>query len=222
MENRTQRILLTSALLASLSLGMSASALAVEGDSSENDERPLIEPDVEPRGVKESSIDTENFELGFMTGQISVEDFEVPWFLGLRGAYHLTEYLFVEGNLGYADAGETSFERLGGGVQILEDDERSYFYYNIGLGVNLLPGEAFFGKNYAFNTNFYLVGGMGTTEFAGDSRLTLNYGAGYQLLFNDWLAMHLQMRTYMYDIDLLGEEKTATDIQFATGMSMFF
>ena len=44
---------------------------------------------------------------------------------------------------------------------------------------------------------------MGTTEFAGIIS-DLNYG-GYQLL-NDWLALHLQMRSYMYDIDLLGEQ----------------
>jgi outer membrane beta-barrel protein len=224
MENRTKRIFLgTLLLVAVLGFGQSGIARAAEAEGTANEsDRPLIEPDVVPREVHEAELDTENLEIGFMTGQISVEDFGVPWFLGLRAAYHLTEYLFIEGNFGYADAGETSFESLGGGVALLTDDERSYMYYNLSLGYNLLPGEAFFGSSYAFNTNLYLVGGMGTTEFTGDRLFTINYGLGYQFLFNDWLSLHVQMRNYQFDIELLGEEKTSTNLQFATGLSMFF
>ncbi len=223
MENWTKRILLMVFVLAGTFASLPGGALRAEvSDAQSADERPLIEPDIVPRPVLEPAIDTEDLEIGFMTGLISIEDFEVPWFLGLRAAYHLTEYLFLEGNFGYADAGQTSFERLGGGVELLTDDERTYAYYNLSVGYNLLPGEAFVGRDYAFNTNLYLVGGMGATHFAGDNALTINYGLGYQFLFNDWLSLHVQMRNYLYDIELLGEEKTSANLQFATGLSMFF
>ena len=46
-----------------------------------------------------------------------------------------------------------SFERLGEASRILEDDERSAIsIYNLGLGVNVLPGEAFFGVKTMHST----------------------------------------------------------------------
>lgn len=187
-----------------------------------SDDRPLIEPDIVPVPVKEDLIDTEDFEIGFYTGIISIEDFETPLIVGLRLAYHLSESLFLETNLAFTEAGETSFEKLGGDVQLLTEDDRAYTYYNLSLGYNVLPGEAFIGRRYAFNTNLYLVGGMGAVEFAGDSYTAFNYGFGYQILFTDWLALHLRGRQYLYDIDLLGEEKTAHDLELTTGLSLYF
>ena len=47
-------------------------------------------------------------------------------------------------------------------------------------------------------------------------------GAGYRFLFNDWLAIHLDMQNNMFDLDLLGEEKTLQNLQFHVGLSGFF
>ncbi|MFV1873677.1 MAG: outer membrane beta-barrel domain-containing protein [Oleiphilus sp.] len=215
METRSQRIFLNRVvtLLTAIVCLNSAGSLAQD--------RPLIEPDVEPVVITEALIDTENFEIGVTAGVISIEDFESSFVYGARLAYHLSEDIFFEANIGYADAGETSAEQLGQ-VSLLTDDEREYTYYNINVAYNMLPGQAYFASRYTFNTNFYLIMGLGATEFADDNRFTINYGAGYQVLFTDELAWTISARQHIYKIDLLGEEKNSINTQFSTGFSVFF
>lgn len=215
MENRIKHILLKGALMAGLAM-ISSPATAQE------DDRPLIEPDVQPQSVDEALIDTENFEIGAFSGIMNIEDFESSFLWGGKLTYHLSERFFFEANVGFAEGGETSFEKLAGNVRVLSDDERNYRYYNVNLGVNILPGEAFLTENYAFNTNFFLIGGAGATEFAGDSRFTANVGAGYQVLLTDSIAVQLTVREHLYRIDVLGEEKTSMNTEVSAGLSVFF
>lgn len=215
MENRIKHILLKGVLMAGLAL---ASSLTF---AQEND-RPLIEPDVQPQAVDEALIDTENFEIGGFAGIMNIEDFESSFLWGGKLTYHLSERFFLEANVGFAEGGETSFEKLAGNVRVLSDEDRDYRYYNVNLGINILPGEAFLTENYAFNTNFYLIGGAGATEFAGDTRFTVNAGAGYQVLLTDGIAVQLTVREHLYRIDVLGEEKTAMNTEVSAGLSVFF
>jgi len=186
------------------------------------DDRPLIEPDVTPVPVTEALIDTENFEVGAFVGVLNIEDFESSLLFGGKLTYHPSESFFFEAGVGFAEGGETSFEKLAGNVEVLTDSERDYSYYNINLGYNVLPGEAFLSENYAFNTNFYLIAGAGATDFAGDTRFTLNAGAGYQVLLTDSVAVHIGVRQHYYRIDVLGAEKTSMNTEVSTGLSVFF
>ncbi|TGN41386.1 outer membrane beta-barrel domain-containing protein [Marinobacter confluentis] len=215
MENRTQHIFLKGAFMAGLAI-VSTAAFAQE------DERPLIEPDVQPEPVDEALIDTENFEIGVFSGIMNIEDFESSFLWGGKLTYHLSERFFFEANVGFAEGGETSFEKLAGNVQVLSDEDREYTYYNVNLGINILPGEAFLTENYAFNTNFYLIGGAGATDFAGDTRYTANAGAGYQVLLTDSIAIQLVVREHLYRIDVLGEEKLSMNTEVSAGLSVFF
>lgn len=215
MENRIKHILLT--VLPFVGLALVSTAV-----SAQDDDRPLIEPDVTPRKVDESLIDTENFEIGVFVGTINIEDFESSFLWGGKLTYHLSETFFFEANVGFAEGGETSFEKLAGDVQVLSDEDRDYRYYNINIGMNVLPGEAFLTENYAFNTNFYLIGGAGATDFAGDTRFTVNVGAGYQVLLTDSVSVHLGVREHFYRIDVLGEEKTSLNTEVSGGLSVFF
>jgi len=182
----------------------------------------VIEPGVERREIREGDIDTEDFEVGVFAGIMSVEDFESNVVYGARLAYHVTEGFFVEGTVGTTDAGLTSFERLSGGAPLLSDSDRRLTYYNLNLGYNILPGEAFVGENRAFNNALYLTAGLGATRFAGDDRFTVNFGAGYRFLLNDWIALHLDVRDHLFDIDLLGEEKTVHNLEGHLGLTVFF
>lgn len=182
----------------------------------------VIEPEVERREIREADIDTENFEVGAYVGILGVEDFETNVSYGARLAYHVTEGFFVEGTLGQTEAGLTSFERLSGGAPLLSDSERRFTYYNLNLGYNILPGEAFVGANRAFNSSLYVVAGLGSTRFAGDDRFTVNFGAGYRFLLTDSLALHLDVRDHLFDIDLLGEEKTVHNLEGHLGLTVFF
>ena len=180
----------------------------------------VIDPEVERREIKEPAIDREDFEVSAFAGIMSVEDFESDLVYGARLAYHLTEGFFVEGAVGQTDVGRTSFEQLSGGADLIAD--RTLTYYNLSLGYNILPGEGFVGKRRAYNTSLYLVAGLGSTEFADDDRFTVNFGFGYRFLLTDSVAMHIDFRDHLYDIDLFGEEKTVNNLEATLGLSVFF
>lgn len=182
----------------------------------------VINPEVERREVKEAAIDREDFEIGAFVGIMGVEDFGSNAVYGARFAYHITEGMFVEGSVGRTDAGLTSFESLSGGARLLTDSERELTYYNVSLGYNILPGEVFIGEGRAYNTQLYLIAGLGSTRFAGDDRFTVNVGAGYRFLLTDAVALHLDFRDHLFDIDLLGEDKTAHNLEAHLGLTVFF
>ncbi len=182
----------------------------------------VIDPQVERREIKEPKIDREDFEAGGYVGIMGIEDFGTNVVYGVRLAYHVTEGFFVEGTVGQTEGGMTSFEVLSGGAPIISDDERTLTYYNLNLGYNLLPGEGFIGEGRAYNTNFYLIAGLGSTSFAGDDRFTVNFGAGFRFLFTDSIALHLDFRDHLFDIDILGEDKTAHNLEGHLGVTVFF
>jgi outer membrane beta-barrel protein len=218
MESRFLVLLLAAS--ASLVLTGCGGRRAVQAENEE--QVPVIEPEVERRVIDPAEIDTEDFEVGFFAGQMSVEDFGVNSVAGLRFAYHITEGFFVELAAGQTNTELTSFERLSGAAQLLTDSEREYSYYNLSMGYNLFPGESFIGGKRALNTAFYLIAGVGKTRFAGDDRFTFNFGAGMRFLPLDWLALHFDVRDHVLDVDLLGQQKTTNNLEAHLGLTFFF
>jgi outer membrane beta-barrel protein len=219
MESRLLLLLLASTLTL---VGMTGCGRDRLVRAEDNGQPPVIEPDIERRDIKTAKIDSENFEVGIFAGEISVEDFGVNMVAGAQLAYHITEGFFVELAGGRADTERTSFERLSGAAQLLTDSEREYTYYDLSLGYNIFPGESFIGKNRALNTATYVIGGIGKTTFAGDDRFTVNLGMGIRLMPLDWLAVHADIRDHVFDIDLLGQEKTAHNVEGHLGVTFFF
>lgn len=233
MEISRLRLLLLSALAVSLLPGcawfgrnrdeappspVSTAASASEATS----DQPVIEPKVERRDVKRARIDTEDFEAGLYAGVLSIEDFESNAVYGAHLSYHLTEDFFIEGTVGRSRAGRTSYEKLSGSADLLRGSERDYTYYALSAGWNALPGEVFVGGNRAYNTAFYLLAGIGSTRFGGDDLFTVNAGAGYKVLLKDWMAVHLDVRDYIFDTDLLGKKKIVNNLEAHLGISFFF
>lgn len=219
MESRLLSVLLSTAL------ALSVAAPVWAADSTPASTEPqdqVIQPELERRVYTEADIDTEDFEIGAFAGVMSVEDFGSNPVYGARAAYHITEDFFLEGAYGRTKTGKTSFETLSGAAQLLTDDQRNLSYYNLSIGYNLLPGEAFIGRNHAFNTALYLIGGVGSTDFAGDSHFTINFGAGYRFLVTDFLALHIDARDHVFDSDLLGENKTTHNLEAHAGVTVFF
>jgi len=137
-------------------------------------------------------------------------------------AFHFTEDFFAEGAYGRTDTDQTSFEKLSGGAKLLSDSDRQLEYYNISLGYNILPGEVFIGGDHAFNSALYLIAGVGSTEFAGDSNFTVNIGTGFRLLMNDWAALRLDFRDHIFESDVLGSDKTMHNLEGTAGLTFFF
>lgn len=221
MENRFWRILLNGVAMFIVGLLLFLPVASNAADVLKPQQSPLIQPEVKRSGFKEENIDTENFELGFYVGLMSVEDFGAHAVYGLRLAYHVTDNVFIEAAYARTKTGKTSFERLNN-VNLLTDAQRELTYYNVSFGYNLFMGEVFFGHSRAFNSSLYIIAGGGSTKFAGDNRFSMNYGIGYRFLALDWLAVHLDVRDHVFDIDLLGQAKTTHNLEFSIGETFFF
>ncbi len=222
MESRIQRIFLTR-LLCTACLTLWASLSFAQVGSNPEEKTVLdavIEPDLDRRTIRESKIDSENFELGFYSGVMSVEDFGSNNVFGGRFAYHMSEDWFLEGIAGITETGESTAESLFN-INVVGND-RKLNYYNISLGVNLFPGEIYLGKNYAFNSNVFLILGAGNTEFGGDEFFTYNFGGGFRMFITDWLAYRLDFRNHIFTHNILGEEKSIQNLETHMGLSFYF
>lgn len=223
MEGRILGVLLTRVAVAALAAALWAGAAhALDGRGEVVGGDPLFDPAVERRAIEEVRIDARDIEIGLYAGVLSIEDFGSDVMIATTLAYHVTEDIFVETMIGAGEGGRTSFELLAGDVMLLTDDQRDYRFYNLSLGYHLLPGESFIGGRRAFNSTMYVAGGIGATEFAGDRRLTWNIGVGYRILFRDWLSLRVDIRDHLFDIDVIGEDKTTHNIAIAGGVTVFF
>ena len=241
MESSNRLLLLSAALCATLMLSgcstlrwpwgkdrqvedRQTDAEAAEEEAEDQDITPprVIEPNVARRKIKRPKIDNENWEVGGGMGFVSVEDFGTNSAYAAMLTYHVTEDFFFRADLGQTTAGRTSFETLGGDIELLTGDERRFTYYSLSLGYNFLPGEVFLGRGTAMNSSFYVLGGIGSVDFAGDDRLTINFGAGYRVLPTDWLAIHLGVQDRVFDSDLLGETKVTNNLEMILSATVFF
>jgi len=181
----------------------------------------VVDPEVSRRKITVPKIRSRNIEVGLDYGVLSIEDFGTHPSYGLTAAYHITEDFFFQAEVGRARAGNTSFETLSG-IALLTDSERRFTYYDLSLGYNFLPGEAFIGRGRALTSAFYLIGGIGGTDFAGDTKFTVNFGAGYRVVPTDWLAVHITVQDRVFQTDLFGTSKLTNNIEARIGTTVFF
>ena len=221
MESRLRRLFLTGTYNSLLALMMLFVAELQAAEPLEKKAEQIILPELERREIKQAAIDTEDFEIGIFAGALSIEDFGVNTVIGARMAYHVTEDIFTELTIGGTKASETSFEQLLGNIVLLTDDERYYTYYNISLGYNLFHGESFFGKR-AYNSDLYVIGGVGNTNFANDDNFTWNIGIGYRFIPDDWYAIHFDVRDHIFNSDILGADKQTHNLELHAGITFFF
>lgn len=221
MDTRILRVFLM--LAATLALPV-APALAEEESSMA--EAPVIDPSIVRLGLREADIDALDIEAGAFFGFMSVEDFGTNEVYGARLAWHITEYLFIEGQYGMTNAGRTSAESIDPTLNLLTSADRELTYYNASLGFNALPGEVFIGQSAAFNTDIYFLIGAGTTEFANDRMFTINAGVGLRVIAWDWLAFHLTFQDLIFEkvaiIDPANSGDSAHNMQYTTSITVFF
>jgi outer membrane beta-barrel protein len=223
MEIRLSSVLLAAALLSGCGWFHRADknptpvvAEAPEADPS------IIEPQVERRVVKTPKIKAKDFELGAYYGALSVEDFGTNPIYGVRGAYHVTEDIFLEAFLARSKAGTSSLESVFPQITVISQSGRQFTYYDLDVGYNILPGEVFLGRGRAFNTALYVTAGMGDVKFAEHDHFALNFGVGTRILITDWLATHLDVRDHVFESDLFGVTKNVHNIEATLGLTVFF
>jgi outer membrane beta-barrel protein len=238
MENHSRLLLLTVSLAAMLATSgcsvfrrekelerqQTEDQAAAEEAAEDADATPprVIEPNVARRRIKTPRIDNENWEIGGGYGFVSIDDFGTNPTVAAQVTFHVTEDFFFRGDLGQTTAGRTSFETLGGDIELLTGNQRRFTYYSLSLGYNFLPGEVFLGRKTAMNSGFYTLIGIGSVKFAGDNHLALNLGAGFRVLPTDWLAIHIGVQDRVFDSDLLGETKVTNNIETLLSATVFF
>jgi outer membrane beta-barrel protein len=183
----------------------------------------IVEPEVQRREIRRPAVDTENFEVGVWYGALGVEDFGTNPAYGAKAAYHISEDFFFEASLGRTELGKTSFELLNPGSDPLNlGTERRLTYYSLSFGYNFLPGEAFVGRDLAMNSAFYVLGGIGSVEFAGDQKFSVNFGAGYRILPTDWLTLSIDVQDRLFESDIFGTNKLTNNLEARIGVTAFF
>ena len=103
---------------------------AAEEAAEDADSTPprVIEPNVARRKIKVPKIDNENWEIGGGYGFMSIDDFGTNPTYSAQFTFHVTEDFFFRGDIGRSNAGRTSFETLGGDIELLTGTQRQFTY----------------------------------------------------------------------------------------------
>jgi outer membrane beta-barrel protein len=184
-------------------------------------EEQVIQPQVERREVKVLHIPSNDFEFGVFTGAYNTEYFGTNLVGGARLGYHITEDFFAEAVYGDTRATDEVFRQiLPGGI--FRNPKENVHYYELDGGINVLPGEVYFGKHTSRPSAIYLIAGLGSTKFADQRRFTANAGFGARVWLANWASLQADMRDHIYAIDVLGERRTTQNLEFSGGITFFF
>lgn len=180
----------------------------------------VIEPGIERRDVQVPKIKSQDFEAGPYVGYFNVQDLESHLIFGVRGAYHVTEDFFVEGE--YGRSGVSDAVRREIGQPFFPQENIGLNTYSVDVGYNVLPGEVFLGTRHAMTSTLYLLAGVGNTSFDSQDFFTYNAGFGLKVLPIDWLALRLEARDRIWKSDLLGADKVTNNFEITFGVAGYF
>ncbi len=189
------------------------------------DEKPatdqVIVPQVDRRDIQLPKFPSNDFAIGAFVGSYSTQNFGSSVVGGLRLGYAITEDFFVEGVYAQTKVSDELFRQvLPGGIFPTSSERLSY--YNFSAGYNVLPGEVFIGSKRAKPAALYVIGGVGSTNFAEQRRPTFNVGFGYRVFLADWAALQLDMRDHIFSLDLLGTRQSTQNLEFTAGFTVYF
>ena len=219
MQAKKPTTLLALAGLAALTAS-AAPALAQTPPAASTAEQVIV-PQVERRDVKRPKYPSNDFAVGLYAGTYATQNFGASTVSGLRVAYHVTEDIFVDATLGRTKVSDENFRQiLPGGVFVNRTEKLGY--YAVSAGYNVLPGEVFFGRNYAKATQGYILAGVGSTDFAGQKRQTFHAGFGMRLIVADWFSVQADVRDHVFTLDLLGRRQSTQNLEVTAGLTVFF
>jgi outer membrane beta-barrel protein len=181
----------------------------------------VIEPQVARRDVTLPKFPSNDFEVGLFVGTYATENFGASAVGGLRLGYHITEDFFVSATYAQTQVSDEAFRQvLPGGVFVTGTEKLTY--YNVSAGYNVISGEAFFGRNTAKPLQGYLIAGVGSTDFAGQKKQTVNFGFGLRLFLSNRFALQADVRDHMFALDLLGKNQSTQNLEVTVGLATFF
>jgi len=209
-------VMLAGALFAAAPMAAQAQAAVAKPA---NDQ--VVVPEVDRRDLKLPRYPSNDFSLGAFVGTYATQNFGASLVYGVRLGYAITEDFFVEGAYGQTNVSDETFRQiLPGGV--FANTKEKLSYYNLAAGYNVLPGEVFIGANRALASAFYLLGGLGSTNFNDQQRQTILLGVGARVFMKDSFAFQVDMRDYIFSLDLLGKSQSTQNLELTAGFSFYF
>src|SRR6202140_2238489 len=122
MEIRLSSVLLAATLLSGCGWFHRGEKAKAEIVAEEPQGEPsIIEPQVNRRVVKTPKIKAKAFEWGGYFGALSIQDFGTNPVYGVRGAYHVSEDIFLEGFLAPCKGGDTTLEDVFPNITVVSD-----------------------------------------------------------------------------------------------------
>jgi outer membrane beta-barrel protein len=212
---------LRDAWVATAFVAISAAAMAADPAPQKPANEQVVVPEVDRRDITPPRFPSNDFEIGLFAGTYATQNFGSSAVGGLKLGYHITEDFFVEGVYAQTKVSDEAFRQvLPGGVFPTEKENLSY--YNLSVGYNVLPGEVFIGGKRAKPSQFYLIGGVGSTKFADQRRPTYNLGFGFRVFLTDRASLQVDMRDHIFSLDLLGKRQNTQNLELTGGVTFFF
>lgn len=211
----------TSALVL-LSLAVPAFAQSADPQPPKPAGEQVITPQVDRRDLKLPRFASNDISVGVFAGRYATANFGSSTVSGLRLGYHITEDVFVDASYGRAKVTDEAFRQIFPNGGIFPTPKQNLTYYNVVAGYNLLPGEVFFGRSNAKISQGYIVGGVGSTDFAGQKRQTVVAGFGLRVVFTSWFSAQVDVRDHIYSLDLLGKRQSNHNLEATAGLTFTF
>jgi outer membrane beta-barrel protein len=207
--------------LATLTAAAFAALAALAALPAHAADEPVVQPQVDRRDIKLPKFPSNDFEVSVYGGLYSAQNFGSSPAWGGRLAYHITEDFFVEASAGTTRVSDEAFRRiLPGGI--FTDNTETLIYSNFNVGMNVLPGEVFIGRNFAMPSQVFIVAGGGTTRFNGQRMSTFDVGVGVKVYLSDSWALRVDMRDNIFKLDLLGKTDMTHNVELNAGLSFLF
>lgn len=213
---RTASLIPSTLLLALLGVATAAQAADAPAPAEQ-----VIVPQVDRREVRMPRFPSNDFEAGVFGGVFSTQNFGSSGSAGLRFGYHITEDFFAEASLGQTKVSDRLFRQvLPGGI--FPTGSETLRYRELSIGMNVLPGEVFFGTGNAKASAGYIIGGLGTVSFNGQRLQAANFGAGLRVYLRDWVNVRIDVRDHVFALDLLGKRTLTQNPEMTAGLSFLF
>lgn len=192
-----------------------------ESTSNNDGSVQIIDPKKDVPIAKSAAIDTEKFELGLFLGVLSVEDFNSNPVFGISFSYHLTPSILLQLNYGESEVDRATFEDIAND-DFVSDSGRTFEYYNFLAGYRVLRGRSFFGVNKKYNSDIYLLAGLGSVDFVDNAETSFVIGSSYRVVLTDWAVANFDIRGHSVDRDFLNDNKRTFNAEYLIGFNFLF
>ncbi len=182
----------------------------------------VVQPEVARREIRVPQYPSKDISVGLFAGSYATQNFGTSAVVGVRLGYEVTEDFFVEAALARTRVSDELYRRLQGVGGVFANPKETMSYYNLSAGWNLLPGEVFIGTRRAKPTQFFLVAGVGSTDFVEQKKSTFNVGFGWRVFLADRFALRVDLRDHVYSLDLLGKSENTQNLELSAGLNYFF